>query len=91
MADLLGDTCTVLIIRDLLEGKKRFGELEHSLAGVSTRTLAKKLRILEAHGMLRREEYREKPPRVEYALTEKGRKLGSITKAMKAYGERYLR
>lgn len=90
VADIVGDYCTVLIIRDLVGGAKRFGELERSLAGVSTRTLVKKLKILEGHGMVRREEFRERPPRVEYSLTGKGRQLSSITKAMKAYGERYL-
>jgi len=90
VADIVGDYCTVLVVRDLMGGTKRFKDLQRSLGGVSTRTLVKKLKILEDHGMIRRDEYKEKPPRVEYSLTEKGRRLGSITRAMKAYGERYL-
>lgn len=91
VAALVGDYCTVLIVRDLVNGTKRFRQLEESLAGVSTRTLSKKLKVLEEHGMVRRKEYRERPPRVEYSLTVKGRQLGSITRAMKVYGERYMK
>jgi DNA-binding HxlR family transcriptional regulator len=90
VADIVGDHCTVLIVRDLVGGTKRFKELAVSLTGISTRTLSKKLKVLEDHDMIRRDEYKEKPPRVEYSLTRKGRQLGSITKAMKVYGERYL-
>ena len=90
VANIVGDYCTVLIIRDLTSGEKRFKELELSLVGVSTRTLAKKLKVLEEHGMIARDEYKEKPPRVEYSLTKKGRQLESITRAMKMYGEKYL-
>jgi DNA-binding HxlR family transcriptional regulator len=90
VADIVGDYYTVLLIRDLIGGTKRFKELELSLTGISTRTLAKKLKVLEEHDMVRRDEYKEKPPRVEYSLTGKGRQLGSITKAMKVYGEKYL-
>lgn len=90
VAAIVGDYCTVLIIRDLTGGRKRFKELELSLTGISTRTLAKKLKILEGHGMVMRDVYKEKPPRVEYSLTKKGRQLESITRAMKVYGEKYF-
>jgi DNA-binding HxlR family transcriptional regulator len=90
VADIVGDFYTVLIIRDLVGGTKRFKDLELSLVGISTRTLVKKLKILEEHDMVKRSVYKEKPPRVEYSLTKKGRQLGSITKAMKVYGEKYL-
>src|SRR3989344_5668423 len=72
VADLLGDTCSLLIIRDLLRGMRRFGELEDSLGGMSPRTLTKKLRNLEKKGLISRRSFRRHPPRVEYRLTRKG-------------------
>ncbi len=89
-ADLIGDSCLLLIVRDLLEQPRRFGELETSLSGISTRTLTKKLKILEEQNMIVRKEIRGKPPGVEYSLTEKGRGLHGVAKAMTAYGEKYL-
>ncbi len=90
VADLIGDTVTLLIVRDLLSGPKRFGDLESSLAGVSSRTLTKRLKMLEGCGLIVRHEFAERPPRVEYALTKKGRGLGRVANAMKEYGETYL-
>lgn len=90
VANLMGDSITMLIIRDLLSGPKRFGDLIASLAGVSSRTLTKKLRELEVNGIIQREEFREKPPRVEYFLTPKGRGLKQIETAMHGYAKRYL-
>ncbi len=89
-ADLIGDSCVLLIIRDLLSGTKRFGELEFSLQGISTRTLSKKLKMLVEKGIVKREEFNEKPPRVEYRLSEKGRALNTLIKTMLKYGEKYL-
>lgn len=89
-ADLIGDSFVLLIVRDLLKGPKRFGELEFSLSGISTRTLSKKLKMLEEKGIIEREEFIEKPPRVEYSLSEKGRALNSLIKTMLKYGEKYL-
>ncbi len=89
-ADIIGDTCSLLIIRDLLGGSRRFGDLTESLEGVSTRTLASKLKYLEKSGFLTRTAFTEKPPRVEYSLTKKGRALRGIISSMRAYGEKFL-
>ena len=90
VADLFGDSCSLLIMRDLLKGMRRFGELEESLGGMSPRTLTKKLRRLESEGFIRRREYRRHPPRVEYALTRKGMAFQEVERAMRAYGKKYL-
>jgi DNA-binding HxlR family transcriptional regulator len=90
VADLVGDSWSLLIIRDLLEGTRRFGDLEVSLRGVSTRTLTKKLKALEDCDMIKRTEYAEKPPRVEYALTEKGHAFQAVVEAMREFGDKHL-
>lgn len=90
VVDIIGDSCTMLIVRDLLSGPKRFGELKSSLSDVSSRTLTNKLKMLESCGMIARKEFSEKPPRVEYALTKKGKDLGPIKNAIKKYGEKHL-
>ncbi|MEI8249473.1 MAG: helix-turn-helix domain-containing protein [Candidatus Taylorbacteria bacterium] len=88
-AQLIGDTWSLLIIRDLFSGPKRFGELASSLAGVSSRTLTKKLQLLESHHIISREEYSEKPPRVEYSLTKKGKELNTLIDDLRLFGEKY--
>lgn len=90
VADLVGDSYTILIVRDLLKSPKRFGDLEASLSGISTRTLTKKLKALEEFGIIKRDEFIEKPPRVVYSLTKKGLGLNDITEAMNKYGKKYL-
>lgn len=90
VAELVGDTCTLLIVRDLLSGAKRFTELSESISTTSSRTLTKKLRELEEKGVITRTEYKESPPRVMYTLTPKGRGLDGIYKALRKYGEKYL-
>ena len=89
-ANLVGDTFTLLIIRDLLSGPKRFGELEKSLSGVSSRTITKKLQLLEKAELIKRHSYSEKPPRVEYSLTPNGKALKNIVEKMRTYGEKFL-
>lgn len=89
-ADLVGDTWSLLILRDLMEGPKRFGDLESSLSGVSSRTLCKKLEYLEENAIINRQEFSEKPPRVMYRLTKKGLEFNSVIEAMRTYGEKYL-
>jgi len=89
VADIIGDHCTLLIVRDLLAGPKRFGDLEDSLPRTSSRTIAKKLHELEARGFIARAAFHETPPRVEYSLTPKGRALRPITEAMRRHGEKY--
>lgn len=88
-ADLIGDSWSLLIVRDLLVEPRRFSDLVTSLAGISTRTLTKKLQLLEKEGILARHQFSEKPPRVEYSLTPKGRAFRSIIASMKKYGEKY--
>ena len=89
-ADIVCGKWTLLVIRDLAEGRSRFCELERSLEGISPRTLSLRLRALEEEGILERQTYPEVPPRVEYGLTEKGRALLPIVEAMRAYGQQWL-
>ena len=80
----------MLVIRDLAEGRSRFCELERSLHGISPRTLSLRLRALEEEGIVERQTFPEVPPRVEYALTEKGRALVPLIEDMRAYGLQWL-
>src|ERR1700736_5158151 len=85
-ADIVCGKWTLLVIRDLAEGRSRFCELERSLQGISPRTLSLRLRALEEEGVVERQTFPEVPPRVEYALTEKGRALVPLVEDMRAYG-----
>jgi DNA-binding HxlR family transcriptional regulator len=89
-AEIVCGKWTLLLVRDLAEGRSRFCELERSLAGISPRTLSLRLRALEDEGIVARHMYPEVPPRVEYALTDKGRALLPIVEDMRTYGERWL-
>src|ERR671931_1589936 len=89
-ADIVCGKWTLLVIRDLAEGRSRFCELERSLEGISPRTLSLRLRALEEEGIVERQTFPEVPPRVEYALTEKGRALVPIIEDMRAYGRQWL-
>jgi DNA-binding HxlR family transcriptional regulator len=89
-AEIISGKWTLLVIRDLADGSRRFCELERSLEGISPRTLSLRLRALEEHGCVARHTYPEVPPRVEYALTEKGRALVPLIEDMRAYGKRWL-
>lgn len=75
-----------LIMRDLFEGTKRFGELRKSLAGISPKTLSERLKEFEKNGIVIRTAHLTIPPTVEYSLTEKGKSLKPIIKAMKVWG-----
>ncbi|MDR3571857.1 MAG: helix-turn-helix domain-containing protein [Candidatus Pacebacteria bacterium] len=95
VATLVGDPCSLLIVRDLLEGPRRFGELENSL-GSSTRTLAKKLKVLEHEKIIARKEApaaagKDSPACVKYTLTKKGSALKPTIDAMRVFGAKYLR
>jgi DNA-binding HxlR family transcriptional regulator len=81
---------TLLVIRDLAEGRSRFCELERSLRGISPRTLSLRLRALEEEGIVERQTFPEVPPRVEYALTEKGMALVPLIEDMRTYGLNWL-
>jgi DNA-binding HxlR family transcriptional regulator len=89
-AEIVCGKWTLLLVRDLAEGRSRFCELERSLAGISPRTLSLRLRALEDEGIVERHTHAEVPPRVEYALTEKGMALLPIVEDMRSYGERWL-
>lgn len=86
---LIGDRWKVLIIRDLLDGPKRFGELKKSVGSITQKVLTAQLRAMEANGLLTRTAYAEVPPRVEYALTDTGRSLRPILEVMGAWGQSY--
>ena len=89
-AEVVCGKWTLLLIRDLAEGSARFCELERSLEGISPRTLSLRLRALEEEGIVERHTYPEVPPRVEYALTEKGVALLPIIDSMRSYGTTWL-
>jgi DNA-binding HxlR family transcriptional regulator len=89
-SEIIGAKWTALLIYDLAAGARRFRQLEHSLAGISSRTLAERLRALEREGIVRRYSYPESPPRVEYELTTKGRDLLPIIDAMTTFGRSWL-
>ena len=86
---LIGDKWKVLILRDLMPGTKRFGELKKSIGNVSQKVLTAQLRALEESGLLTRTVYAEVPPRVEYTLTELGKSLKPILDALWNWGEEY--
>jgi DNA-binding HxlR family transcriptional regulator len=89
-ADIICGKWTILVIRDLAEGRSRFCELERSLAGISPRTLSLRLRALEEQGIVERHTFPEVPPRVEYSLTPKGEALVPLIEDMRRYGREYL-
>lgn len=86
---LIGDKRKVLILRDLMPGTKRFGELKKSIGNVSQKVLTAQLRAMEENGFVHRQVYAEVPPRVEYSLTDLGRSLKPILDSMWAWGEGY--
>ena len=89
-AEIISGKWTLLIIRDLASGVKRFNQLERSLHGISPKTLSERLRSLEEEGVIARQTFAEVPPRVEYSLTEKGRDLVDVIESMRSYGKRWL-
>ncbi len=89
-AEVVCGKWTLLLIRDLDEDNRRFCELERSLEGISPRTLSLRLRALEDEGIVERHTYPEVPPRVEYALTDKGKALAPLIEDMRTYGTRWL-
>jgi DNA-binding HxlR family transcriptional regulator len=90
-AEIISGKWTLLIIRDLADGRSRFCELERSLEGISPRTLSLRLRALESEGIVERRTYPEVPPRVEYRLTAKGKALVPLIEQMRRYGREWLR
>lgn len=90
--EVIGERWTFLILRDLvLDGPRKFQDLERSLAGISPNTLSARLKILEENGIVERRFYTNHPPRAEYVITTKGRELRPILKTLKEWGERHTR
>jgi DNA-binding HxlR family transcriptional regulator len=88
--DLIGERWTILILRDLLlHGPRRYQDFQDSLAGVAPNTLSARLKDMEANGLIVRRPYSERPPRLEYHLTEKGRSLGPVLKAVRDWGQKH--
>ena len=88
---LIGDKWKVLLLRDLMPGTKRFGELKKSVGSVSQKVLTAQLRAMEEKSLVQRKVYAEVPPHVEYSLTELGRSLKPILDSMWVWGEDYKR
>ena len=86
---LIGDKWKVLILRELMEGTRRFSELKRALTGVTQKMLTACLRSMESDGLVHREVYPQVPPKVEYSLTELGRSLHVVLDAMRAWGADY--
>ena len=88
---LMANKWQVLIVRDLLDGTKRFGELQRAIGSISQKVLTGHLREMEAYGLVHREVYAEVPPRVEYSLTDLGRSLSPVLDSMAEWGGSYKR
>lgn len=86
---LIGDRWKVLIIRDLMTGTKRFGELKKSIGNITQKVLTSNLRAMEESGLLTRKIYAQVPPKVEYTLTDTGYSLDSVLNSMVKWGNEY--
>ncbi len=86
---IIGDKWKILILRDLIDGTKRFGELKKSIGSISQKVLTQQLRDMEEDGIVSRKAYAEIPPRVEYSLTETGNSLKPILDSMFLWGLQY--
>ena len=86
--DIIGERWTILLLRDLfLQGPRRFQDFQESLAGVAPNTLSARLKVMEEQGLITRRVYSDHPPRLEYQLTDKGKSLGPVLKALRKWGE----
>ena len=89
--NVIGERWTLLMLRDLLlQGPRRFQDFQDSLIGVAPNTLSARLKSMEDNGLIRRVMYSERPPRQEYVLTDKGKSLGPIVKAMRDWGSKHV-
>jgi DNA-binding HxlR family transcriptional regulator len=87
--DMIGERWTILILRDLLrQGPRRYQDFQESLAGAAPNTLSARLKAMEAGGLIERKLYSEHPPRLEYHLTDKGKSLGPVLRALRDWGQR---
>jgi DNA-binding HxlR family transcriptional regulator len=90
LLDVLGDKWTLLVVRDLLLGKSRYGEFLESPEAIPTNLLADRLKRLEEEGIVEKREYQQHPPRYEYVLTSKGRDLGPVVIECVRWGEKHI-
>ena len=88
--DIFNDRWKLSIIWHLLDGKKRFKELERTIEGINTRMLVKELKMLAANKIIHRKAYATVPPTVEYSLTEKGKELGPLLHEIKIWGKKNI-
>ena len=88
--EIIGDRWTLLIVRDLLKGARRFQDLQASLTGIAPAVLSDRLKLMEEHGLVERRFYSEHPPRAEYLLTNKGKELGIVVGALASWGARHV-
>jgi len=87
--DVVGDRWTLLIVRDLLRGRKRFTDLRGTVERIPASVLSERLKLLEREGIVTRRMYSDHPPRAEYILTSKGHDLGLVVGALSSWGEKY--
>ncbi|MBM4441783.1 MAG: helix-turn-helix transcriptional regulator [Candidatus Rokubacteria bacterium] len=88
--ELVGERWTLLIVRDLLGGARRYQDLQASLPGIAPTLLSERLKAMEEHGLVTREFYSDHPPRAQYVLTPRGRELGVVIGALATWGARHL-
>lgn len=88
--EVIGDRWTLLVVRDLLGGTKRFQDLLTTLPGIAPNILSARLKLMEEHGLIARRLYSDHPPRAEYTLTDRGRELGTVVGALAAWGGRHV-
>lgn len=88
--ELIGERWTLLAVRDLLGGPRRFQDLRESLPGIAPNILSQRIKLMERHGLLTRQMYSDHPPRAAYALTDKGRELGLVVGALAHWGSRHV-
>jgi DNA-binding HxlR family transcriptional regulator len=88
--EVVGDRWTLLLVRDLLGGARRFQDLQAAMPGMAPNILSGRLKLMEEHGLVTRQFYSEHPPRAEYLLTDRGRELGTVVGALAAWGARHV-
>jgi DNA-binding HxlR family transcriptional regulator len=88
--EVVGERWTLLVVRDLLPGARRFVDLQASLPGIAPNILSERLKVMEDHGLIRRTFYSDHPPRAAYELTDRGRELGVVVGALAAWGSRHV-
>jgi DNA-binding HxlR family transcriptional regulator len=89
-AEVLGERWTLLIVRDLLAGPRRYQDFQASLPGIAPTLLSARLKLMETHGLVTRRFYSDHPPRAEYALTDRGKELGVVVGALATWGARHV-